>query len=74
MTRAGWRKMPANLDSVKVEARLRYRQADQTVAEALLAAVPEDMDLEAIYGIKEVPQLPIVDMVVASADLAAVKK
>ncbi|MCL7487723.1 MAG: cytochrome c family protein [Desulfobulbaceae bacterium] len=66
--------MPDNLDSVKVEARLRYRQADQAVAEALLAAVPEDMDLETVYGIKEVPQLPIVDMVVVSADLAAVKK
>lgn len=66
--------MPDNLDSITVEARLRYRQADQGVAEALLAAVPEDMNLEAVYGLKEVPQLPIVDMVVASADLAAVQK
>lgn len=50
--------------NIKFEAKLRYRQAPQGVAEALLAAVPKDMDLQAIYGIKEVPQLPIVNMVV----------
>ncbi|MDD3619966.1 MAG: multiheme c-type cytochrome [Desulfobulbaceae bacterium] len=60
---------PPGVDVVTIEARLRYRQADQGVAELLLAAVPEDMDLEAIYGIKQIPLLPIVDMVVRTADL-----
>ena len=52
--------------SVVVEVKLRYRQAEQKVAEALLAAVPKDIDLEKIYGIRKVPQLPVVDMVMAS--------
>jgi len=60
--------------NVTIEAKLRYRQADQGVAEKLLAAVPADMNLEAIYGIKEVPALPIVDMVVKTASFSAVKK
>lgn len=48
---------------VTVEVKLRYRQADQKVAEALLAAVPKDMNLKEIYGLEKVPQLPVVDMV-----------
>ncbi|HHO47979.1 MAG TPA: cytochrome C [Desulfobacteraceae bacterium] len=60
---------PVGVDAVTIEARLRYRQADQGVAELLLAAVPDDMDLEAIYGIKQIPLLPIVDMAVRTADL-----
>lgn len=62
-------RVPEGVDSVSIEARLRYRQADQGVAEALLAAVPEDMNLEAIYGIKQIPLLPVVDMVVKTAEL-----
>ena len=54
---------PTSATSISVDVRLRYRQADQKVAEALLGAVPKDIDLEEIYGIKAVPQLPIVDMV-----------
>jgi hypothetical protein len=65
---------PAGVNSVSIEARLRYRQADQGVAELLLAAVPEDMDLEAIYGIKQIPLLPIVDMVVKTADLKTARE
>jgi len=53
--------------AVTIEARLRYRQADQKVARKLLAAVPKDIDLEKIYGLKEVPALPVVDMVVKKA-------
>jgi len=53
--------------AVTVEARLRYRQADQVVANKLLLAVPEDIDLEAIYGVKTLPILPVVDMVVKKA-------
>jgi len=49
--------------TITVEARLRYRQADQKVAQKLLAAVPEGIDLEKNYGLKEVPALPIVNMV-----------
>ncbi|MBU1232414.1 MAG: cytochrome c family protein [Proteobacteria bacterium] len=43
--------------------KLRFRQATQKVAEKLLSHVPDDMHLEAIYGIKEVPAVPIIDMV-----------
>lgn len=52
---------------VLIEAKLRYRQADQKVAEKLLGAVTEDIDLEAIYGLTEVPALPVVDMVTRQA-------
>lgn len=57
--------IPQGLDAkeVTIEVKLRYRQADQKVAETLLAAVPKDIDLKAIYGLEKVPQLPVVDMV-----------
>ncbi|MDD2582329.1 MAG: multiheme c-type cytochrome [Desulfuromonadaceae bacterium] len=48
--------------SLTVDARLRYRTADQKVAEELLAAVPIDIDLARDYGLTSVPQLPVVDM------------
>lgn len=54
----------SNGGPIKVEAKLRYRQADQKVAEKLLGMVPMDIDLEAIYGIDGFPKLPIIDMVV----------
>lgn len=60
---------PAGGGPVTVEAKLRYRQAEQQVAELILSAVPEDINLEEIYGIKEVPILPVVDMVTASATI-----
>ncbi|BCS53449.1 multiheme c-type cytochrome [Geobacter sp. SVR] len=49
---------------VSVEAKLRYRQADQAVAEGVLGAVPRDIDLKNVYGLDTVPPLPVVDMVV----------
>jgi hypothetical protein len=64
-------KLPAEVSSVSFEARLRYRQADQAVAEALLGAVPKDMNLQEIYGLTKVPALPVVDMVTTSATLPA---
>lgn len=54
---------PQGGKSLALEVRLRYRQADQKIAEALLAAVPKDIDLKASYGLEKIPQLPIVDMV-----------
>ena len=54
---------PADLKKITLEVKLRYRQADQKVAEALLGAVPKDINLEQIYGLKAVPVLPVVDMV-----------
>jgi hypothetical protein len=48
---------------VTLEVKLRYRQADQKIAEKLLGLVPEDIHLDAIYGIKEIPILPVIDMV-----------
>jgi len=62
--------IPRGAKKLTVEAKLRYRQADQKVAEKLLAAVPKDIDLEKIYGLKAVPPLPVVDMVVKRATLA----
>jgi len=55
--------------SLTVQVKLRYRQADQHVAEKLLAAVPADISLEATYGLKAVPPLPVVDMAVKEATL-----
>ncbi|HMK61965.1 MAG TPA: cytochrome c family protein [Dissulfurispiraceae bacterium] len=46
-----------------VDAKLRYRQADQAVAEKLLHAVPESINLKDIYNIDKIPALPVVDMV-----------
>ncbi len=55
---------------VSVEARLRYRQADQKTAMKILDEVPQDISLEKTYGIKYVPALPIVEMAVAKASFA----
>jgi len=54
---------PVGVKNISIEVKLRYRQADQKVAESLLAAVPKDIDLKATYGLEKIPQLPIVDMV-----------
>lgn len=64
----GYRDVHYGLDTdkgnpVAVEVKLRYRQADQKVAEKLLASVPDDIHLDAIYGITNVPVLPVIDMV-----------
>jgi hypothetical protein len=66
--------LPKGSGEVAIEVKLRYRQADQKVAEALLAAVPEDIDLEAIYGLKGVPALPVVDMVEKKVNISARQK
>jgi hypothetical protein len=63
--------IPTGVNKLIIEARLRYRQADQPVAEALLAATPKDIDLDKIYGLKTVPQLPVVDMVSKNAEINA---
>jgi hypothetical protein len=55
------------IKTIMIEAKLRYRQADQGVAEALLGAVPESISLKEIYGITKVPTLPVVDMVTKQA-------
>jgi len=52
-----------------VDIKLRYRQAEQEIAHALLGAVPKDMDLAAIYGLTSMPDLPIVDMVSKSVKI-----
>jgi hypothetical protein len=62
---------PAGSKNVQIESTLRYRQADQKVAEALLAAVPPDINLSEIYGLTAVPPLPVVDMVTKRVQLAA---
>lgn len=48
---------------VTLTVRLRFRQADQKVAEKLLGNVPADINLGAIYGFTEIPAVPIIDMV-----------
>ncbi len=55
---------PEGVKRIVLEAKLRYRQADQGIAEALLAAVPGDINLKEIYGLTAVPPLPVIDMVV----------
>lgn len=65
-------KLPAGLKGANFAAKLRYRQADQAVAEALLGAVPKDIDLKEIYGLDKVPSLPVVDMAMGSRMLPAV--
>ena len=52
-----------------IEVKLRYRQAEQKLAHALLAAVPKDIDLAATYGLTAMPDLPIVDMVSKSVQV-----
>jgi hypothetical protein len=55
---------PQGVVNITLEVKLRYRQADQGIAEALLGAVPESISLKNIYGLTKVPALPVVDMVV----------
>lgn len=64
---------PAGVKAITFEVKLRYRQADQQVAEALLAAVPKSIDLKADYGLEQVPRLPIIDMVVLTTTAAVSK-
>jgi len=56
---------------VTVEAKLRYRQADQKLVAKLLDEVPKDINMEKTYGIKYVPSLPVVDMAVKQASFAS---
>ena len=62
---------PEGVKAISVDVKLRYRQADQKVAEKLLASVPPDIDLAATYGLKEVPALPVVDMVAKQVSMNA---
>ncbi len=64
---------PQGSGKITVEAKLRYRQADQGVAETLLGAVPKDIDLKEIYGLTTVPPLPVVDMVVKQISVRPTK-
>jgi hypothetical protein len=63
----------SDVKKITVEAKLRYRQADQEVAEAALGAVPESINLNKIYGLTKVPVMPIVDMVIKEASLETTK-
>jgi len=58
---------------ISFEVKLRYRQADQKIAEKLLGHVPDDMNLEEIYGLTAVPTLPVVDMVAKSAQVKTLR-
>jgi hypothetical protein len=64
---------PQGVTKIVLEAKLRYRQADQGIAEALLGAVPEDINLKETYGLTEVPALPVVDMVSKKVSFDATK-
>ena len=65
--------VPKGSARVTIEARLRYRQADQKIAEALLKAVPKDIDLAKDYGLTKIPTLPVVDMVSLKREVPAIK-
>ncbi|PLX85865.1 MAG: cytochrome C [Desulfuromonas sp.] len=56
---------------LRIEARLRYRQADQKMAEKLLGSATKNIDLEKVYGLTEVPMLPVIDMATAQLDIDA---
>jgi hypothetical protein len=58
---------------LSVDVKLRYRQAEQQIAHALLAAVPSDIDLAATYGLTKMPDLPVVDMVEKTVSISASK-
>lgn len=64
---------PKGSGRLTIEAKLRYRQADQKIAEALLSAVPKDIDLAKEYGLSKIPTLPVVDMVTLTRDVPAAK-
>ena len=67
--------LTSNGDSpVTLNVKLRFRQASQKVAEKLLTHVPDDMHLDVIYGIKEVPPVPIIDMIDTTVTIDAKKK
>lgn len=57
---------PHVVKTIQLEVKLRFRQAEQKIAEALLSAVPKDIDLESTYGLSKIPAVPVVDMVTAS--------
>jgi len=48
---------------ITLHIRLRFRVADQKVGAKLLKSQPKGFDLEEVYGLKEIPMLPIVDMI-----------
>jgi hypothetical protein len=64
----------AKAGPVVVEAKLRYRQADQKVAQKILKSVPESIDLKKTYGIDGSVTVPVVDMVVKKASFDSGKK
>lgn len=49
--------VPKGFKALVVDVRLRYRSADQKIGEALLAEVPESIDLAKEYGLTSVPPL-----------------
>ncbi len=56
---------------VTVEAKLRYRQADQQTARKILKEVPPDISLENLYGIDAMVAVPVVDMAVRKATFSS---
>lgn len=65
---------PEGIKKINIEAKLRFRQADQKIAEALLGAVPESINIKETYGLSTVPTLPVVDMVVKQASFDTQKE
>ncbi len=53
---------PGEGHELHVHAKLRFRQASQAVAEKLLTNLPEGVDLTELYGLTEIPAVPVVDM------------
>jgi hypothetical protein len=64
---------PQRVGKITLEAKLRYCQADQGIAEALLGAVPESINLKDIYGLTKVSALPVVDVVVKQTSFSSVQ-
>ncbi len=48
--------------NITLHAKLRFRVAGQKLAEKILSNMPKGFDLTEIYGLTEIPPMPVVDM------------
>ena len=58
---------------IKVKVKLRFRQFDQGAAERLLTHLPKGVNLMELYGLREIPAVPVVDMVDKNMTFSAFK-
>lgn len=54
---------PKETPTLNFHVKLRFRQGNQKVVHKLLTNMPKGFDLTEIYGLTEVPTVPVVDMI-----------